>query len=208
MRKSFQLQGREYEISKQDRLNDLRTRIENNMPLANRSNEQVIKDLPSDVKRYHFVIHEAYSNCEQRNIGYMKLTDMSLKISIIGKSGLIDDNYNHVIIIGSCIELMFAKTLGQKVKRFVYDGTENNPNSSWKRRVINVGSNNIMKESEDAAKNDSAQIMNFTMNNSNLNNQYSQGLSQTSYESVLSSGLINPQFMMNDYSNWNQNQMN
>ena len=73
--------------------------MENVMPLANRPNERVIKNIPNDVQRYHFVIHEAYSNCEQTNIGYMKLTDMLFKVLIIGKSSLIDDKYNHVIVL-------------------------------------------------------------------------------------------------------------
>ena len=65
-----------------------------------------------------------------------------------------------------------------------------------------------MNESEDPAKRNSEHIMNVRMNNSKLNNEYSQNLWQTSYESVLSSGLSNQQFMMNDFSNCNLNLIN
>ena len=64
VRKSFQLLGREYEISTQDNYMDLRTRIENAMPLAKRPKESTINEIPNDVQRCNFIIHEAYSNYE------------------------------------------------------------------------------------------------------------------------------------------------
>ena len=49
VRKSFQLLGREYEISTQDNYMDLRTRIENAMPLTKRRKESTINEIPNDV---------------------------------------------------------------------------------------------------------------------------------------------------------------
>ena len=53
---------RDYEISTQDNYIDLCTQIENAMLLAKRPKESTINEIPIDVQRYNFIIHEAYSN--------------------------------------------------------------------------------------------------------------------------------------------------
>ena len=92
--------GREYEISNQNTYMDLRTRIENAMPIAKRPMEHSINELPTDLQRCNFIIHEAYSNYEQTEYGYIALCDMSFKVSLIEKNGQI----HHQLIMLQCKE--------------------------------------------------------------------------------------------------------
>lgn len=90
--------GREYKISTQDNYIDLFTRKENVMLLAKRLKEQIISEISINVQRCNFIIHKAYSNYEQIEYGYMLLSDMSFKVSLIEKNGQIHNKYNHVMM--------------------------------------------------------------------------------------------------------------
>ena len=88
---------------------DLRARIENAMPIAKRPKEHSINELPTDLQRCNFIIHEAYSNYEQTEYGYMTLSDMSFKVSLIEKNGQIHHQYNHVTMQGRCVDIIITK---------------------------------------------------------------------------------------------------
>ena len=71
-----------------------------------------------------------YCNYEQTEYGYIQLTNMPFKVSLIEKNRLIHDKYNQVIIYSRCIDVIFTKSMNLKtVKTFVYDCTSNTPNS-------------------------------------------------------------------------------
>ena len=99
----------------QNNYNDLCTRIENDILIGKRPKEQIISEIPSDLLRSNFIINEAYCNYEQAEYAYMQLSDISFKVLLIEKNGLIHDNYNQVVIQRRCIDLIFTKSTNLKI---------------------------------------------------------------------------------------------
>ena len=160
------------------------------MPIAKRPMEHSINELPTDLQRCNFIIHEAYSNYEQTEYGYIALCDMSFKVSLIEKNGQIHHQYNHVTMQGRCVDIIITKNSNLKsVKKFVYDCTYNAPNSKsqWKARK-NIDRNESCMPAISELDDESC----IAMNDNGCNNYYSQSQSQTSFDAIVQSTAMNP----------------
>ena len=120
-------------------VDDIKARIENSMPLAIRpSVGSVMNELSQEQTRCHVVVHEAFSNYSNSQLGYIGIQDMKFKVSLIGKDGSISSSSSGVLVSGSCMESILNKAAYlRSVKRFLYDCTamdlENN--RSWMART-------------------------------------------------------------------------
>ena len=80
---------REFTISENNQNDDLRRRIEHDMPIAetNESGMQCIADIPQSLMRRHFVIHEAYAKNKTDTYIYFQMNEMLFNISFITENG-------------------------------------------------------------------------------------------------------------------------
>ena len=137
-RDQLKLDGsREFIVSDSFQNEDLRKRIENDMPIAVMSeNTNCVSVVSRELSRRHFIIHEAYAKVQHQHYGYIPMNDMFFMVTFITKNGLIDSINQRLIISGMTINNLISSSAQlTSVKRFIYDQTSAPvPNQNWHAR--------------------------------------------------------------------------
>ena len=208
---NYKALGREYEISSKENVSDIKTRIENFMPLTiGTPVGSMMKDVSQEQHRCHLVVHKAFPNYKGNALGHISIQDMSFRVSLIGKDGQISSSSSSMHLSGSCVESMLNKASDFKtVKRFLYDCTaldaEKNP--SWRARTlqkcnyVNVNASKSGDRSNEYTAAFSQQCC--TMNQNVSHNEYYGYLSQQSANTMSQTGFFNHGYYPNATINGN-----
>mmetsp|Transcript_17831 Transcript_17831/g.20325 ORF Transcript_17831/g.20325 Transcript_17831/m.20325 type:complete len:255 (-) Transcript_17831:107-871(-) len=136
-RASYKTNGNEVELTDSNQYRQLRTRIENEMPVAVYSQDiRFLDSIGRQLERQHMVLHEAYFAIASPSFSYMSMNNMCFKVSFIDANGNVPDNSKNMYLSGHCLEFIFGRNAAlNSRKRLVYDNTVFAPmNNNWTSR--------------------------------------------------------------------------